>query len=260
MEQTKDSEKIKLKSSFNDIKFCLEKLKDLNALVIGDSIIDVYTFVNPKGRAIKDPILSTGFKSEETYAGGVLAIGNHLSSYLKKVKIVTLIGDKYTQLEFIKKSLSKNIELKTFIKENSSTNIKKRYIDDYRNNKLFKVEYMNDRPISPDLTMEIINYLSNKLPEYDVVFVGDFGHGFISDDIRKVLEEKSKFLSINVQSNSANMGYNYINHYKSPDFIVMNEDELRLPLMRRFEELRDVIREFNKNFNHNKFVSSREIK
>jgi len=247
-------DKIKKKFGLKRIECDLDKLKSLNVLVIGDAIIDEYIFVIPKGRAIKDPILSVEYENHEIYPGGALAIAGHISSYINKVKLVTLIGDHNTKLDFIKKSLPGNIELKTFIKKNASTIIKKRYIDSYRNNKLFKIEYINDKPIENDLTEEIVNYLNGELPKYDLVVVGDFGHGFINDSIREVLENKSNFLCVNAQSNSANMGYNYINHYQKPGFITMDEQEIRLPLMKRFDEINNVIKEFYKKFSYNKFL------
>ena len=254
MENKNYFKNIKEKFSLNEIKSSVDKTRKLNILAVGDTIIDIYTFVHPKGRAIKDPILSTGFVHEEKYAGGILAIGNHLSSYVNKIKLVSLIGDIRPFSEFIKNSLAKNIVLKTFAKTNSFTNIKKRYVDYYRNNKLFKVEYLDDKPIADTLTKEVVSYLSKEIKKYDLVVVGDFGHGFINEPIRKVLEDNSKFLSINVQSNSSNMGYNYINHYKKPDFIIINEEELRLPLMQRFEEIQYVIKEFHKRFKYNRFL------
>lgn len=245
---------IKKKFDLKQIEACLEKLKSINVLVIGDTIIDEYVFVAPKGRAIKDPILSVGYKNHEIYAGGVLSIARHASDYVNKIKLVTLVGDHRTKMDFIKESLPKNIELKTFTKENSPTIVKKRYISYYRDDKLFKVEYMNDEPISKYLTDEIVNYLGEELPKYDLVIAGDFGHGFINNAIRNVLEKKSKFLSVNAQSNSANMGYNYINHYKKPDFAVLDEQEVRLPLMKRFEDIKEVIAEFHNKLGYSKFL------
>ena len=245
---------IKEKFSAAKIGSYLEKLKDLNVLIIGDTIIDEYVFVAPKGRAVKDPILSVEYENHETYAGGILAIAGHMSSYVNKIKLVTLIGDHNSKTDFIEKSLHENTELKTFIKKNSHTIVKKRYIESYRNNKLFKIEYINDSPIESDLTEEIVNYLDEELPKYDLIIIGDFGHGFINDSIRKVLENKSNFLCVNAQSNSANMGYNYINHYQKSDFIVMDDQEIRLPLMKRFEEIEEVIKEFRNKFNYNKFL------
>jgi bifunctional ADP-heptose synthase (sugar kinase/adenylyltransferase) len=246
--------KIKEKFNFKEFEEKLDLLKDLKVFIIGDCVVDTYSFVNPDGRAMKDPILSAHFKSEESYAGGVLAVANHLSSYVNALKLVTLIGDKNSHSDFIKDSLSKNINLKTFIKKNSPTTIKKRYIDAYKGNKLFKVEYMNDFPISEELSNEIENYLYEELPKYDLVIVLDYDHGFMNKKIRKILQEKSKFLCLNSQVNSANIGYNYINKYRWGDFIVMNERELRLPLMMKFEGIEEVINEFYEKFKQDKFL------
>lgn len=255
MEDTKKYvDKIKKKFNIEQIKELFKRFEDLNVLIIGDTIIDIYVFTTLKGMAIKDPIISVEYQYHETYAGGILAIANHVSSFVNRIKLVTLIGDKNPKMDFIKKNIGNNIDLKIFTKKDSHTIVKKRFIDAYRNNKLFKVEYMNDKPISRELTEEIVEYLSEEIPKYDVVIVGDFGHGFINNAIRNILEEKSKFISINAQSNSANRGYNYINHYKNPDFVMMNEEELRLPLMKRFEPIQEVIGEFHNTFKHKKFL------
>ncbi len=224
----------KEKFTFRDLSASLDALKEIKVLCIGDTVIDRYTFVDPKGRASKDPILSSRFEGEEDYAGGVLAVVNHLSDYVDKIKLVTLIGDQNSKAGLIRKALPKNIESKFFVKRNSQTTIKQRFIDFYRRNKLFKVEYMNDSPIPEDLSEEISAYLHEELPNYDVVMVLDYDHGFMNSEIRKILQEKSKFLSINSQINSANLGYNYVNNYKKADFVLLNELEMRLPMRMQF--------------------------
>jgi len=246
--------KIITKFSFLEIKEVINKLNNTSILIIGDIIIDHYVFVTPKGRAVKDPILSVEYKNREVYAGGIVATANHMSDFVKKIKLISLIGDQNNQVDVITNSLNKNIELKTFVKPNSPTTIKKRIVDAYRNNKLFKIEYINDKPISNHLTNEILEYLEEELPKYDFVVVGDFGHGFINEEIRRKVESKSKFIAVNVQSNSANMGYNYFDLYKRFDFLCLNEDELRLPLYRRFEEIDQVIKEAYYKFGFSKFL------
>ena len=110
---------------------------------------------------------------------------------------------------------------------------------------------VDDKPIDKDLREEVVNYLDKEIPKYDLVIVADFGHGFIDDTIKRKLEEKSKFLALNVQSNSSNLGYNYFNLYEKSDFISMNEQEMRLPLLKRFEELDEIIKEMHNKFRHN---------
>ncbi|MBN2459212.1 hypothetical protein JXB28_02915 [Candidatus Woesearchaeota archaeon] len=245
---------LKKRLKLEHIRGHLEKLKDLNVLVLGDTIIDEYVFVLPKGRAIKDPILSAEYQYSEAYAGGILAIARHISDFVKKVKVVTLIGDIDPKLDLIKSSLKDNIELKTFTKKGSHTTVKRRYINSYRNVKLFKIEFMNDKPITTELSKQISTYLADEAPKYDLVVIGDFGHGFLNKELKHKLREKSKFLAVNAQSNSANMGYNYFTHYNKPDFMTLSEEELRLPLSMRFEDLNEVIARGKESFDLQNFM------
>ncbi len=121
-----------------------------------------------------------------------------------------------------------------------------------RNEKLFKIEFITDNPIGHELEKDVIKYISKELPKYDIVIVGDFGHGFISDSIVKVLEKNSKYLCANVQTNSANMGFNYFIKYKKPNYIVLNETELRLGMHSRFEPIDAIVKRFSKSKGYKK--------
>ncbi len=246
--------KIKSEFTLSNIDELFSRSQKLNVLIIGDTIIDEYTFVASKGRAVKDPILSTEFKHNEKYAGGILAIANHVSSFVNSITVLTVLGDKEQQLEYVSNSLNKNITLRYFVKENAPTTVKKRYIDAYRNNKLFKVEYMNDAPITDKLTEEITTFLKEEATKYDLVLVADFGHGFLNAKIRREIEDKARFLALNVQSNSSNMGYNLFNQYYRADFLTMNDDEMRLPFSKRFEESSTIIKEIQEKHKFNNIL------
>src|SRR3989344_2732869 len=100
---------IKNRFTLLEIKSILDSFRDKKVLVIGDTIIDEYCFVEPKGRATKDPMLSVEFMHEERYAGGILAIANHLSNFVDQLSLITVLGDGYDQKEFVTGSLHKNI-------------------------------------------------------------------------------------------------------------------------------------------------------
>ncbi len=254
MQRDGASKKRSFKVSYRDVLDKLSHLKNINVLVIGDVIIDQYVFAKQKGRAIKDPILSTEYVNHETYAGGIYATANHMSSFVKSIKLVTVLGDTKSKESFLRKSVAGNITVKHFFKPDSVTTVKKRFVDAYRGNKLFKVEYINDQPLPSNLSRDIVSYLEDEIPKYDLVIVNDFGHGFINEDIRKIIQDRSRYLAINVQSNSANMGFNYINLYKKAHFATMNESEVRLPVMMRFEDLPSVMGEFSRSYSFDKFI------
>lgn len=228
---------VKRKYTLDRLGSILEKFRNIRVAIIGDAIIDEYHFVIPKGRATKDPILSVEYVNHEAYAGGILAIANHVSNFVDEVLCVTFIGDREDRRDFITNSINKSVRLKFFVKENSPTITKRRYLDSLRNEKLFKVEYINDAPISEASEREFVRFLEQELPKYDVVMVGDFGHGIITENVIKVLEEKSKYLAVNAQSNSSNLGFNYVTRYHSPAFVSMDIHELRYAVADKFGEV-----------------------
>ena len=242
------------KFSEKEILDNLKLIKDKKVLVIGDTIIDEYCFTLIKGRAIKDPILSVDYISSEQYAGGILAVANHISHYVDNVKLITIVGEKNDNLSFIKDNLNKNISLFHFTKPNSYTTLKKRFLDKHRNQKLFKVEYVDDYPVDKKLEASIISFLKKELPKYDLVLVGDFGHGFISDNISKTIEKYAKYHAINVQTNSANLGFNFITRYVSPDFATMDLREMQYAISDRFSEYPELIKKFMHRTGYSQFL------
>lgn len=222
-------EELKTKHTPESINNQLEDLNKLKILVIGDTIIDEYHTCTPIGKSSKSPTISTIFRSGVSYAGGTLAIANHLDQYAKEVHIVTLLGKENSQQELIDEKLSSAVSRKYFYRPDAPTPTKRRYIDTYLNLKLFEVTFMNDRHLETPIEQEVISYLREVIADYDMVMIADFGHGFITPNIIDFLEKSGKYLAVNAQTNSNNYGFNYITKYAKADFISIDEKELRLP-------------------------------
>jgi bifunctional ADP-heptose synthase (sugar kinase/adenylyltransferase) len=236
---------LKQKYNADDIISYLNALKEVKVLVIGDTIIDEYHYCKPMGKSSKSPTISTIFLRGESYAGGVLAIANHLDQFAGKVELFTVLGTQSTQMDIIEKNLSPGIEKKFFYRKDSPTNTKRRYIDTYLNVKLFEVTFLNDTFIDKNLENEIIDSLGKTIKDYDFVLVADFGHGFISPGIQAFLQQTGKFLAVNAQTNSNNYGFNYITKYRDIDYISIDEKELRLPFGDNYGKIEDLIKKMN---------------
>ena len=65
---------------------------------------------------------------------------------------------------------------------------------------------------------------------------------------------KSKFLALNAQSNSANIGYHTIQKYKNIDCVVMNEQELRHELRDKNNKVVPLAKKLAKLLNINNLV------
>lgn len=247
-------QEIRKKYPLEEIKKILDSFSDKKVLVIGDTIIDEYCFVNPKGRAMKDPILSADFVSEEAYAGGIHAIANHLSSFVKEITVLSLLGEGMDRKELICEKLHHNVKPQFFAKKNSPTTRKRRFVNHIRNEKLFKVEFINDSPIESELEEQLLAFLEKELPLFDLVIVGDFGHGFITDKIIALLEAKSKYLCVNAQTNGANLGFNYVTKYNKPHFVVMDGTEIKYAVGDRFSNYSYLIQKLHEMKGYSKFL------
>ncbi|HCS19766.1 MAG TPA: hypothetical protein DIW47_04240 [Bacteroidetes bacterium] len=219
----------------------ITSLSDLKVLVLGDTIIDEYHYATPLGKSSKSPTISSKFVEGNTYAGGILAIANHINQFAGTVELFTVLGKGDSNEKLIEERLTPGISKNFFYRDDSPTPTKRRYLDKYLNIKLFEVTFMNDHYLEKELEDQLIEAIQNKLPEVDLIVLADFGHGMITPRIIKFLEDSGKFLCVNAQTNSNNYGYNYITKYNRADFISIDENELRLPFGEKFGELEVLI-------------------
>jgi len=201
------------------------------------------------GVSAKSPIVVNKYITHEVFAGGAFIIANHLAGLCDSVHLVTLLGKDDSKEEFIINNLKPNITTKFFYRNDGPTICKKRYIEQYHNQKLFEINYLNNNYIDGECEFDINNYLKSTLPEYDLVLVSDFGHGFLTHKIIEVIESSSKIFAVNTQTNSANSGYNMITKYRKPNFVCLDEAEARLATQDRFGEIDDIAKKLSKKLN-----------
>jgi len=96
--------------------------------------------------------------------------------------------------------------------------------------------------------------INEEISKYDVVIVSDYGHGLVSKNTAKILCKKSKFLALNAQSNSSNVGYHTIQKYKNLDCVVMNETELRHELRDKSENTITLAKKLSSMININDII------
>lgn len=238
----------------------IEEFKDWKKkkiLVIGEAIIDEYCYCQGMGKVPKENLVATRFVQKERFVGGVLMSANHLAGFCENVHLVSILGQKKSFEDFIKKRLNPKIKLKFFFDKERPTIVKSRFIDPTFFNKLFEIYYFEDKPISQKLSQTVCQYLEKILPTFDLVLVNDYGHGFFSKEIIELLEKKSKFLAVNTQTNSANFGFNLITKYKRADYICIDEPEARLAIGEKERNIFEVAEEILKRVKTKKIAITR---
>lgn len=121
----------------------IQKAKDLNVLVVGETIIDEFVDVSYEGQSMKS--ICPVFKLEGTKTiqqGGAQAIANHIEDFVKKVVVITNTDNEIVKTRYVDVSdKKKHVEI----------------------NKFDTVGFKE---------------INISTAEYDVVIVADFGHGF----------------------------------------------------------------------------------
>lgn len=210
-----------------DIHRALDALRTMRVLVIGEAIVDEYVYVEQMGKSSKEPVLAMRYVSTEQFAGGTLAIANHIAAFIDDVSLVTFLGSRDTQEEFIRERLAPNVNPTFLYKKGSPTIVKRRYVESYLLSKLFEVYNFNDEYLDEEDNVLFSALLANMASNYDLVIVADFGHGILTQEAIDTVQSSAKFLAVNTQQNAANIGYHTISRYSRADFICTNEAELR---------------------------------
>lgn len=227
-----------------EFRSLLEKIEGMRFVVVGETIIDRYVYVDAMGKAAKENIIATLHRNEEVFAGGVIAVANNLAQLSPNVELVTAIGDpelgeNYETL--VREQLNPSVKVTFVHKPGAPTVRKTRFVEPTYVRKLFEIYDMDDRPMPDTVDDNLRRTLSDKLSDADVAIVCDFGHGMISPKTIDLLESEAPFLAVNAQSNAGNSGYNLISKYRRADLICIDATEARLSLRDKHASLTEML-------------------
>lgn len=240
-------------------EMCLSSLKEISSLkvaVVGEIIFDEYIYSKEMDKPSKENIHAVNFKNKENYLGGVLAIAKNLSQFSKKIDLYSSGSFNLDEEKLIKnihknfKNISLNIEKSDF------QTIKKTRILNEENKKVFEIYYKNGNGKYSEYK-NFLKKIEKKFKQYDVVMICDFGHGFFSKQIYEKIIKNSKKVSINVQTNSDNRGFNLITKYKKGNLISIDEPEIRLALSDKHSDFETMTKNLIKKIKFDVLVVTR---
>jgi rfaE bifunctional protein nucleotidyltransferase chain/domain len=224
----------------------LERAKTLKVLVVGEAIIDEYFTCSTMGQSAKAPILATRYESHERFAGGTLAVANHLAPFCAQVDLLAMLGTQDSEEQWIRSHLVKGVTARFHCKQDSPTIVKRRYRESYFGVPLFAINFLNDDPQSESDNATLCGMLDESLDGYDAVVVADYGHQMLTSQAIQLLCDKSRFLAVNTQANAANVGFHTISKYPRADYVSLAERELYLECRSRGGPLEELLLEVGK--------------
>ncbi len=234
---------LRTRVTVDDLKKDVKAAERMRCLVIGDTILDEYIYVEPLGKPAKENIIATRYKSREIFAGGAVATANLVGQICETVDLVTLLGSQDSREDFVRANLHPNVNLVPFYRKGGQTTVKSRLVDPSYVKKLIEVAYLTDEDLPGDEQAELNGWIEKNIANYDAVIVNDFGHGMIDAGLVDIVCRKARFLAVNAQTNSANRGFNLITKYPRADFICIDEPEARLAAVERYAPIETVLQD-----------------
>ena len=224
--------------SLDDVLAVVDQMARLKVLLVGDIIIDEYCYCDPLGASSKSPVLAVQRKSVDCFAGGVLAVANHLANFVDGVRLLTIVGDHDDYRDLIDSTLHPGVNPQFWIQDGAPTLVKRRYLDGYTLHKLLEVYQMDDSGLAREKDAQMCAAFRAEAPQYDMVVSADFGHGAVSTPLSEALVQDAPFLAVNTQVNAGNGAMHTISKYARADYISLTERELRLDCRDQTKNLR----------------------
>lgn len=216
-----------------------DKISKLKVLVIGDIILDEYQFVKPLGKSSKSATITAQRRNTEIYAGGVLAVANHVADFVERVDLVANYGlnQDTNYLDFIQENLHNHVNFHPVFTPKRPTTLKRRFVDSVFNHKLFEIYEYDDAPLDPEEWEQTKSKIDALAGEYDMVLVADFGHGLLDKKLVEYISSLPSFLCVNSQTNSGNLGFNLLTKYPRCDYFSIDKNEAHLAYHDKFENI-----------------------
>ncbi len=190
--------------AWEDLEKILINFKDLNVLVIGDTIVDEYITCDSLGMSREDPTIVVTPVGTELYLGGAGIVAGHASNLGAGVSFFSVTGSDEIA-DYAKKKLSKaDVTAHLFKDESRPTILKQRYRSSGKT--LLRVNHLRQHPISKDIQKRLLNRLFDIIDAQDLIIFSDFNYGCLPQPlIEKVIAaciEKDIMMVADSQSSS----------------------------------------------------------
>ena len=171
--------------------FLINKLKNINILIIGDMVADVYLKGNISRVSREAPVLVLEHAGEKVGPGGAANVVHNVATLGGQAFAVGLIGNDKAGTGLRDILNDKNVETTGLIvEENRPTITKTRIIAGGSatvSQQIVRIDQEMKSPILNQTEESFINILKQVIDKIDAVVLSDYGSGMLSDKIRSFI-------------------------------------------------------------------------
>lgn len=212
--------------TFDSLRQALDGLGGRRVHVVGDTIVDSFTYANMIGGQTKTPTISVLFDRKVDYVGGAGIVAEHLRAAGADVTFTTVLGDDPLKT-FVLEELGRcGVDCNAIVDRTRPTTNKNAIVaGGYR---LLKVDTLDNRSISDDIVRSMTKAITER-PSDAVVF-SDFRHGIFNRRTIPTLVGAIPAGRFKVADSQVASRWGNIIEFQNFDLITPNEREARFAL------------------------------
>jgi len=212
--------------TFDDLRQALGKMKGLHTHVVGDTIVDSYTYTSMIGGMTKTPTISVRFEKKTDYVGGAGVVAKHLKAAGAEVSFSTVLGNDAFKSFVLDDLTTFGVHCLPVIDDTRPTTNKNAIVSDgYR---LLKVDTLDNRSISDKVAEQLRRQLQEN--RVDAVVFSDFRHGIFNRGTIPQLISAIPEGVFRVADSQVASRWGNILEFEGFDLITPNEREARFAL------------------------------
>jgi rfaE bifunctional protein kinase chain/domain/rfaE bifunctional protein nucleotidyltransferase chain/domain len=211
---------------FQDLRDTLQKIKGLRVHVVGDTIVDSYTYCSMIGGMTKTPTLSVRFERKVDYVGGAGVVAKHLHAAGADVTFSTVLGNDAFKNFVLDDLKAFGVHCLPIIDETRPTTNKNAIVAEaYR---MLKVDTLDNRSISDKIVEQLIKQIGEA--DSQAVVFSDFRHGMFNRGTIPHLTTAIPKGAFRVADSQVASRWGNILEFQDFDLITPNEREARFAL------------------------------
>ena len=212
--------------TFDGLRETLLKFKGVKVHVVGDTIVDSYTYCTLIGGNTKTPTMSLKYERQVDFVGGAGIVAKHLKMAGAEVKFTTVLGDDALKDYVLKDLRDYGVECDAIIDPTRPTTQKNVFTaGGYR---MLKVDKLDNRPVS-DKTLGLFTG-SLSATSAEVVVFSDFRHGIFNARTIPILAAAIPKGRLRVADSQVASRWGNILEFQGFDLITPNEREARFSM------------------------------
>lgn len=212
--------------SFQDLRDTLGKLKGLRVHVVGDTIVDSYTYCSMIGGMTKTPTMSVRFERKVDYVGGAGVVAKHLRAAGADVTFSTVLGNDAYKSFVLDDLEAFGVHCLPIIDETRPTTNKNAIVaETYR---MLKIDTLDNRSISDRIVEQLKRQIADANSQ--AIVFSDFRHGMFNRGTIPSLTSAIPEGVFRVADSQVASRWGNILEFQNFDLITPNEREARFAL------------------------------